>query len=347
MAAHVAAMAPGTNIGAAHPVQIGPSLPGGGDEPPDRDQKKEKKSEPSTMEQKAVNDTVAWIRSLAELRGRNAEWAARAVTESISAPATEALENRVVDLIAQDQNELLKKLDGREIRMPAGTRTLKTTGALVVSKEMWWGERILSAIANPTVAFLLLMFGFYGILFELYAPGWGIPGTVGLVCLVLGFFAMSVLPIDLVGLTLILLAMGLFGAEAFVPSHGMLTVAGIICLVLGGLMLVDSPEGFQRVSLWALIPVALATAAVATILVGSVVRSRREALQSKDPLMGEAAIADGDFVNLNGRMSGRIRIHGELWNGVSDQPVGAGQEVVIAGREGLTLKVRPAGPEKG
>jgi len=214
LAAHVAAMAPGTNIGAAHPVQIG-GLPGS---PPPKEGK-EKGQEPGAktpMEEKIVNDTVAWARSLAELRGRNADWAARAVKESLSAPASEALKEGAVDLVADDLNDLLARLDGREVTLPDGVMRLRTAGAEVRTLEMWWGERILAVLTNPNVAFLLLIFGFYGILFELYTPGWGVAGTLGVVCLLLGFFALAVLPISYVGLALLAVALALFVAEVFV-----------------------------------------------------------------------------------------------------------------------------------
>src|SRR5918996_1118361 len=178
MAGHVAAMAPGTTIGAAHPVQLG-GLPGSPPQQPERqtEEKKNGETQPRTttpMEDKIVNDTVAWARAMAELRGRNAEWAARAVKESISAPASEALKENAVDLIAADLNDLLGKIDGRDISLIGGTIKLQVAGADVREHEMWWGERVLALLANPTIAFLLLIFGFYGILFELYTPGWGV-----------------------------------------------------------------------------------------------------------------------------------------------------------------------------
>ena len=347
MSAHVAAMAPGTTIGAAHPVQIG-GLPGAPPQQPERqtEPQKEGETQPRTttpMEDKIVNDTVAWARSLAELRGRNADWAARAVKESISAPASEALKENAVDLIAEDVNDLLAKIEGREISLIGSKLNLHVIGAEVRAHEMWWGERLLALLANPTIAFLLLIFGFYGILFELYTPGWGVGGTVGIICLVLGFFALSILPINYVGLTLIVIALALFVAEAFVPSFGFLTVGGVICLILGGVMLVDSPAGFMRISLWMIIPVALATAAITVFLVGSIVKSHRAPVRTGSEGMVEAeATADEDFVSDNSRYRGRVRTHGELWNAISDMPVRAGDALEVTGRDGLTLYVQPA-----
>jgi membrane-bound serine protease (ClpP class) len=344
MSAHVAAMAPGTTIGAAHPVQIG-GLPGSPPSQPERQTEDDKtQSRPTTpMEDKILNDTVAWARAMAELRGRNADWAARAVKDSISAPASEALQENAVDLIAEDLNDLLGKIEGREITLASGKVNLRVSGADVQAHEMWWGERVLALLANPTIAFLLLIFGFYGILFELYTPGWGVGGTVGVICLVLGFFAMSVLPINYVGLALIVIALTMFVAEAFVPSYGFLTLGGVVCLVLGGVMLVDSPAGFMRVSLWTLVPVALATAAITVFLVGSIVRSHRAPAQvGSEAMVQTEATADEDFAGDGARYRGRVKTHGELWNAVSDVAVKAGDELQVARRDGLTLYVYPA-----
>ncbi len=357
MAAHVAAMAPATNIGAAHPVQIG-GLP---TSPPQQPQEKqpaeqtEKKGDgesprraASPMEEKIVNDTVAWARSLAELRGRNVEWITRAVKESISASASEAVKEGAVDLVAEDIDDLLNKIDGREVTLLDGKVKLQVAGATVRTDEMWWGERLLAVIANPNLAVLLLLFGFYGILFELYTPGWGVPGTVGVICLVLGFFALSVLPTNYVGLALIVIALALFVAEAFVPSFGLLTTGGVVCLILGGLMLVDSPVGFIRVSPWVIVPIALATAAITFFLVGSIVKAHRVAPQTGAELMaGTEAVAVEDFTLAGERYTGLVRTHGELWKAISQTPVTAGQRLEIQSREGLTLSVNPAKPQPG
>jgi membrane-bound serine protease (ClpP class) len=208
---------------------------------------------------------------------------------------------------------------------------------------MWWGERVLALLANPTIAFLLLIFGFYGILFELYTPGWGVGGTVGVICLVLGFFALSVLPINYVGLSLIVIALAMFVAEAFVPSYGFLTIGGVICLILGGVMLVDSPAGFMRISLWTIVPVALATAAITVFLVGSIVKSHRAPVRvGSEAMVHTEATADKDFVMDGPLYRGRVHTHGELWNAVSDKPVKEGDSLQIARRDGLTLHVQPA-----
>jgi membrane-bound serine protease (ClpP class) len=293
------------------------------------------------MEEKVLNDTVAWARSLAELRGRNAEWAERTVKESLSVAASEAVKDGAVDLVADNLDDLLIKLDGRPVTLPQGTVKLRTAGAEVRPVEMWWGDRILGVLSNPNVAFLLMIFGFYGILFELYTPGWGVAGTVGVICLVLAFFALAVLPINYVGLALIALALALFVAEVFITSFGFLTLGGVVCLVLGGLMLVESPAGFQRISLGVLIPVALATGGITFFLVGSIVKAHRGRVQTgSETLLGGEAHAAADFTPDGKGYTGMVRIHGELWKATSTSPVRANQVLKVLQRDGLTLTVQ-------
>lgn len=339
LAGHVAAMAPGTNIGAAHPVQIGglPSSPAR----PGREQQDDPSDRVKT--DKVVNDTVAWARSLAELRGRNADWAARAVKESLSVSSTEAVQERVVDVQASNLDELLRAVHGREVTVGGARARLRTAGAEVRDLEMWWGEQLLAVLTNPNVAFLLLMFGFYGVLFELNTPGWGVSGTLGVVCLLLALSGLAALPVNYVGLALVGVALALFVAEAFVTSYGALSVAGVVTLVLGGTMLVDSPIGFQRVSLDVVVPVALATAVITVFLVGSVVKAHRGRVQTgAEGLTGGRALAETDFLPRGDRYTGTVRARGETWNATSGQPVAAGEAVEIQGREGLTLLVGPA-----
>ena len=352
LAAHVAAMAPGTTIGAAHPVSVGglpmgPPEPGAPTRPPTpspagEDQPTTPTTIPigSIMEQKILHDTVAWVRALAQLRGRNAEWAARAVTESVSATASEALDLKVVDLIAKDVRSLLEQIDGREVTLQDETRALKTKDAEVRPFEMWWGERLLATISNPNVAFLLLMFGFYGILFEFYSPGWGVAGTLGLICLLLAFFGLSVLPINYLGLALIIVAFGMFVAEAFVTSFGALALGGIACLILGAVMLVDSPMGFMRISMAVVVPVAAATGVIAVILISGVVRAFRARVQTgTEGMRAETAVAQDAFSAEAGNYTGTVLVHGELWRALSPTPVSGGQQLTITGRDGLTLSV--------
>ena len=343
LSAHVAAMAPATHIGAAHPVTIGRAP---GPAPADTTSG-EQTQRPSVMEEKMVNDAVAWSKSLAELRGRNVEWAALAVSESRSITNTEALEQNVIDLIAENLEDLLAQIDGREVELETGPVTLHTAGAELRPLRMWWGDQVLAVISNPNVAFMLLMFGFYGILFEFYTPGWGVGGTVGAICLVLGFFGMAVLPINYAGLALMTLALGLFVAEAFVPTFGALTIGGVICLVLGGLMLVDSPIEVMQVSATVVIPVALATAAITVFLVSSVVKAMRGRVQTgSEAMMGTEAVAQEAFAAQDDRYQGMVLTHGELWKAVSTTPVATGDILEIDNREGLTLFAHTTGRRK-
>ena len=340
LSAHVAAMAPATHIGAAHPVTVG-----GAPAPAPADTTDgQQQSQPSVMEEKMVNDAVAWSKSLAELRGRNVEWAALAVSESRSITNTEALEQNVVDLIADDLDDLLAQMDGRDVELETGPVTLRTAGAELRPLGMWWGEQLLGVLSNPNVAFLLLMFGFYGILFEFYTPGWGVGGTLGAICLVLGFFGMAVLPVSYAGLALIVLALGLFVAEAFVTSFGALTLGGAVCLILGGLMLVDSPVEVMRVSASVVVPVALATAAITFFLVGSVVKAMRARVQTgTEAMLGTEAVAQQAFSAQDGAYQGLVLTHGELWKAVSQKPVTPGDVLEVDQREGLTLFVHTTG----
>lgn len=344
LAGHVAAMAPGTRIGAAHPVQIG-GLPFSPPQTPAEPVEKPGDTRPTAMEQKLVNDTVAWAKSLAKLRGRNADWAAQAVLESSVLMATEAVQQHVVDLEATDLRDLLRQIDGREVSVESGAGMmarprLQTADATIREIEMWWGERLLGVISNPNVALLLMLFGVYGIMFELYSPGWGVAGTLGVVCLVLGFFGLSVLPVNYTGLALILIALSLFVAEAFVTSYGALAIGGVVCLILGGTMLVDSPTGFLHVSLEVLVPIAVATALITVFLVSQVVKAQRSRVQTGgEALLGVEAVAQDEFVEQEDAFMGQVHVHGEYWRALSPIPVNSGQHVLINGRDGLTLLV--------
>ena len=361
LAGHVAAMAPGTRIGAAHPVQIGklpfPQPESPRPPPPDTDEDispspESPESAPTAIEEKILNDTVAWARSLAELHGRNAEWAAMAVSDSRVLVASEAVKEGVVDLLATDLSSLLSELDGREVFVLKGQSRsqsvrLRTTDAVVRTVEMWWGERILAVISTPNIALVLLIFGFYGILFELYSPGWGVAGTLGAVSLVLGFFGLSVLPINYAGLVLVFLALGMFVAEAFVTSFGALTVGGIVCLIVGGTMLVDSPAGFLRVSMEVIAPIAVATALISIFLVSGVVRVHRARVQTgRENLIGLEAVARDTFQAVEGEYVGPVLVHGELWQAHSPNPVASGEHVHIKDLQGLTLHVECNGQQE-
>jgi membrane-bound serine protease (ClpP class) len=347
MAAHVAAMAPATHIGAAHPVQLGmPSeLPGTHKQPRDEEQEaSETPPQPSVMEQKILNDTVARARAIAEYRGRNAEWAAAAVAENRVDIAKDALAKGVVDIVAKDVNDLLEQIDGRSVTVKRGgieqTVQLHTKASQIRTLEMWWGEKVLAVISNPNVAMLLLMFGVYGILYELYSPGWGVSGTLGVVSLVLAFFGLSVLPINYAGLALVAVALCLFAAEAFVTSYGALTVSGIVCLILGGTMLVDTPHEFLRVSQSVLIPIAVATGLIVAFLLSSVVKAQRSrVLTGGEGLIGLHGTAPDKFSPRDDHYEGQVFVRGEIWRAVSAEPIASGQAIEVDKRQGLTLTV--------
>ncbi len=346
LASHVAAMAPGSNIGAAHPVQIGGGFPiSPAPQPGPEGQDGAPAPAPKPME-KVVNDTAAWVRSLAEMRGRDPVTAEQTVTESVSFSASEAVRDGLVDLVAEDLGDLLESIDGREVTVGGASRRLETARALTREHAVWWGEELLAVLCNPNVAFLLLIFGFYGVLFELYSPGWGVAGTLGAVLLALGFFGLSVLPINYAGLLLLVLAFGMLVAEIFVTSYGALTAGGLVCLVLGALMLVDSPAGFGRVSLGVIIPVAAATAVIGAVLVTSVVRAHREPPRTgSSALVGARGLADVSFSREGDAWRGVMLVHGERWKAISRTEIVAGEEIEVEKMDGLTLLVRPASPD--
>jgi len=345
LAAHVAAMAPGTSIGAAHPVPLGglPAVVPPRGSPEDRGDDAAPPGDLPPAEVKAINDTVSWARALAAVRGRDAGWAERAVRESLSVPADEAVAAGVVDLIAPDLPGLLAAIDGREVAVSTGSRTLHTAAATAVEEPMWWGEQILAALANPNLALLLLVLGFYGVLFELYTPGWGVAGTLGVVCLAASFFSLAVLPVRVAGLVLVAVGLAMVVAEGFATSYGSLALGGAGCLVLGGLMLVESPAGFVGVSLTVLLPLALTAAVIAGLLVAGIVRAhRRRAVTGVEAAVGGLAIAEADFHPAAAGHAGTVWMHGERWRATSEAPVSKAARLQIAGRDGLTLLVRPA-----
>lgn len=340
-ASHVAAMAPATNLGAATPVQIGAS-PAPGARPADREgdaQKPGKASEPgSAMERKAVNDAIAYIRGLAELRGRNVEWAEAAVREGASLPADEALAAGVVDLVAEDLPGLLRALDGRKVKLRTQDVQLQTTGLVLHEVETDWRTELLALLTNPNVAYLLMLIGIYGLLLEGYNPGAVVPGVVGAICLLLALFAFQVLSVNYAGLALIALGVVLIVAESFVPSFGALGLGGIIAFVIGSVMLLDREvPGFSIA--WQLIAaMAFAGALVLLAIVSFAVRARRRPVVSgAEGLMREVAEAVEDFEH-----RGLVRVHGELWTAESSTPVRAGQRLAVRGVNGLVIQVEPA-----
>jgi membrane-bound serine protease (ClpP class) len=346
-ASHVAAMAPATNLGAATPVQIGgpaaPGRPDGGKpatKPSDADGEA-KDGEPapgSAMERKALNDSIAYIRGLAELRGRNVEWAEAAVRDGASLPADEALAAGVVDLVAADIPELLRLLDGRKVKLGAKEVELRTAGLILHEIEPDWRTNLLSIITNPNVAYLLMLIGIYGLLLEGYNPGALVPGVVGAICLLLALFAFQVLSVNYAGLALIALGVLLIVAESFAPSFGALGLGGIVAFVIGSVMLLDNDvPGFSIA--WPLIAaMAFAGALVLLAIVSFAVRSRRRPVVSGvEGMLHAVAEATEDFDT-----HGLVRVQGELWNAVSREPVRAGQKLRIRKVDGLTVEVEPA-----
>ncbi len=325
LAADVAAMAPGTHIGAAHPVS------GDG----------QKMDE--TMAQKAASDVAAYARSLASKRGRNVTLAEEAVTESRSFTEEEALgaDPPLIDVIATDLDDLLDKLHAREVRRFDGeTVVLRTRGATIETVTMNWRQRILSAIAHPQIAYLLFSLGTLGLTIELWNPGGIVPGVVGGLCLLLAFFAFQILPVNYVGLLLIALGLGLFVMELQVPGFGLLATGGIVSLVFGSLMLFDSPIPELRVGMQLVLPVTLALGSIFFFLARLALRAhRRRAVTGSAGMIGQggrvlARIAPG-------RM-GRVSTHGEIWTAAADEPIDVGDSILVVGMQGLTLKVRQA-----
>lgn len=331
VAADVAAMAPGTNTGAAHPVA------GEGAELT------------KTMAEKVTNDAAALIRSLATQRGRSSEWAEKAVRKSLSYTEREALENKLIDVVANDRGELLKWLNGRVIkRFDGRSETLDTSAPEIVVVGPSAGDKLLSVIAHPNIAYLLLLLGMVGIYFELSHPGAVLPGVLGGVSILLALFALSVLPVNYVGVLLILLGIGFFVAEVKVASYGLLTVAGLTSFVLGSLMLIRSPFPALRVGLAVVLPTALAVAFVVIFLLTRVLKSHREKpITGVEGLVGEIGEA---VVALE--PDGKVFVHGEFWDARSRTAVAAGARVRVLEVDGKRLEVEPAegsfpGPGKG
>ena len=316
MAAHVAAMAPATNIGAAHPVSIG----GGVDKESMR---------------KIENDAAAFIRTIALERGRNAEWGEKAVRQSVSVTEREAVRLKVVDFVADSIPDLLTKLDGRTVKTPQGPVTLATREAVAKPIEIGFRDRVLAVITDPNVAYVLMMLGTLGLIFELSTPGAILPGVIGGISLILAFFAFQSLPINFAGLLLILFAIVLFIAEVKVTSHGVLAIGGIVAMALGSLMLYDAPEVGFRVSWRVIVPTVALTAGFFLFALTLGVRAfRRRPLLGVSGLVGQTGVARGALAP-----EGQVSVHGELWRAVADRPLADGTPVTIVDVQGLTLRV--------
>ena len=340
-ASHVAAMAPGTNLGAATPVQIGgglpvPKAPGTKDEEGEAKKTNGEKRAP-TMSDKAVNDAVAYIRSLAQMRGRNADWAEKAVREAASLPAEEALKEGVIDLIAADVDGLLAKLDGREVVVLGQTRRLQTSGLKLQAIEPDWRTRLLGIITNPNIAYILMLIGIYGLILEFYSPGVLVPGVTGAICLLVALYAFQLLPINYAGLALILLGLALMTAEAFAPSFGVLGIGGTVAFVIGSIMLLETDVPGFGIS-WTLIgSIAAVSAGFFILVMMMLVRSRRRPVVSgPEEMVGST----GEVIDWEGH-AGTVRVHGEVWKARAAKALDAGRPVRVDEIDGLTLVVQP------
>jgi membrane-bound serine protease (ClpP class) len=348
-AAHLAAMAPATTLGAATPVAIG--LPGSDRKPPGKDEEPPKPSgkpgQPASsppsqapgdaMTAKQVHDAAAFIRGLAQLRARNAAWAERAVREAVSLTAAEALREKVIDVIAKDVPDLLAQIDGRTVRVQGRDVKLATRGAAQEVRLPDWRHQLLSVITHPSVALILMMIGMYGLFLEFAAPGHGVSGVTGAICLLLGLFALQLLPVNYAALALILLGMGLLVAEAFAPSFGFLGAGGLIAFVAGGILLFDEEVPGFGVPLPLILGLAVASAAVVLLGGGLALRGyRRPVVSGRESLLG----ARGEVMEV---AAGEIwaQVVGERWRVTSSEPLVSGQRIRVVGVRGLTLDVRP------
>lgn len=321
LAAHVAAMAPGTNIGAAHPV----GMQGG--------------EKDSIMNEKATNDAAAFIRTISEQRHRNVAWAEQAVRMSISITEAEALRDSVIDIVAQDIHELLKAIDGKEVSCNGVLKTLRTAGYTVRETDMGWKFRLLTILSDPNIAYIFFLLGLYGLIFELYNPGAVLPGVVGVISIILAFYSLHTLPVNYAGVALIVFGVILFLLELKITSYGLLTAGGIISLLLGSVMLINSESSLEFVSLsWTvIIPAVLCTAAFFLFAIGMGIRAQR-----KTPVTGmEGIIGEtGESVTPLAPV-GQVKVHGEIWSAESDGPViEGGARVVVVRIAGLRLTVR-------
>jgi len=338
-ASHVAAMAPGTNVGAATPVSIGGIEPPTG--PAGDEKEKEKKPAANNggdaMKQKVINDAVAYLQSLAQLRGRNQAWAEQAVRDAASLSANEALKMDVVDIVAASMDELMQQLEGREVMVQGQSRALHTENIIIDSIEPDWRNRLLSVITNPNVAYILMLIGVYGLILEFMNPGSILPGTVGAISLLLALYAFQLLPINYAGMGLILLGIALMVGEAFQPSFGALGIGGGIAFIIGSIILMDTETPGFGINISVILTFAIISAIVFIAAIGMAIKARRRrVVTGKEELLGGVATVMNDFDR-----EGRVFIHSEIWNAKSHTPLRKGQRVTVTGIDGLTLEVVP------
>jgi len=347
-ASHFAAMAPATNIGSSTPVSIGGGsspFPLPGSEP--KQQEPEAEGSPAddegigpapgtAMERKVLNDAVAYIRGLAELRGRNIEWAEQTVRQAANLPAQEALEQNVIDIVAANVDDLLRQLDGQTTEINGQPYPLKLGDVKIVPIVPDWRHEFLSAITNPNVAYILLMVGMYGLILEFYNPGVGVSGVTGIICLLLGAFAMQMLPINYAGLALIVLGIGLMVVEAMSPSFGVFGIGGVVAFVIGSIILMDTDLPGYQISLPIIAAIAATSAGVFLFALGAVIRARKRTVTTGiQTMLGEVAEVMKDFDR-----QGQVLVNGEIWNATTTAPVTKGMRVKITAVEGLMLRVQ-------
>jgi membrane-bound serine protease (ClpP class) len=322
LAGNIAAMTPGTNIGAAHPVGIGGE------------------SDSGAMFDKVTNDAAAFIRSIAQKRGKNIEWAESAVRESKSITENEALKLGVIDIVAKDIWSLIYQLDGKIVETAAGQVTLRTKHIKLEKIDKSWKQEMLIFLSDPNIAYIFIMLAIYGIMFELYNPGSVLPGVVGGISAILAGYSLQMLPVNYAGLALIILAIILFIVEIKVVSYGMLSVGGIISFVIGSIMLIDSPYEFMEISLSIIITSAVLTALFFLVVIGLGLKAQKKAVSSgTEPLLHQTAVALNDFIN----GKGKVKVSGETWNAVSEDSISKGDEVEVLDIQKLVLKVRKVG----
>ncbi|MEX2468897.1 MAG: nodulation protein NfeD [Pseudohongiellaceae bacterium] len=351
-ASHFALMAPATNVGSSTPVNIGGGssplpLPTTPEEPaPDQDdatadgagsEQSTPALEPGTaMERKVINDAVAYLRGLAELRGRNQEWAEQTVRAAANLTASEALEQNVIDFIAGNIDEVIARIDGQTTLINGREVTVDLGDPDVVLVEPDWRHQFLSVITNPNVAYILLMIGFYGIILEFYNPGMGVPGITGVICLLLGAYALQMLPINFIGLALLLVGVGLMIVEAMNPSFGVFGLGGVVAFVLGSIVLMDTELPAFQISLAIIAAFAVASAGLFVFTLSMIMRARKQkVVTGTESMVGGTAVAPHAFAG-----SGQVRAFGEIWWAESEEPVAEGDDLEILAVDGLTLKVK-------
>jgi len=346
-ASHVAAMAPATNVGSSTPVSIGGGSPFPTPGAPPKEPAKDKDAgddggedaQPpgDTMERKVINDAVAYIRGLANLRGRNADWAEKTVREAANLTASDALAENVIDLVADDLDDLIAALDGRTVTLDGRTLTLDLEDAEVTRIQPGWRYEFLALITDPNVAYILLMIGIYGLILEFYNPGMGVPGVTGVICLLLGAYALQMLPVNYAGLALMLVGIGLMVAEVFTPSFGVLGIGGAISFVIGSIILMDSDLPGYQISIPIIAAFAVSSLGIFLFALGAAMRARHmRVVSGREAMIGGEAVAQADFED-----TGPVRAFSENWQARSARAVRKGEKLKVTGVEGLVLTVEP------